>query len=68
MLQNKNKGIDNLQKSNVLYVPFTQAKWTFFGVHSRIFFINDIRDAIFFNYVDKISHIFGPKIDLFFEP
>ena len=34
----------------------------FFGAHSRIFFLNNVEDTIFFNSVHKMSHIFGPKL------
>ena len=40
----------------------------FFRAHSRIFFLNSVGDTVFFNYVGKISHIFGPKLDIVSEP
>ena len=36
--------------------------------HSRIFFLNNVGDPIFFNSAGKISHIFGPKLDIVSEP
>ena len=39
----------------------------FFGAHSRIFFLNNVEDTIFFNSVGKMSHIFSPKLDIIFE-
>ena len=40
----------------------------FFGAHSQIFFLNSVRDTILFNSVGKMSHIFGPKLDIVSEP
>ena len=40
----------------------------FFGAHSRIFFLNSIEGTILFNSVRKMSHIFGPKLDIVSEP
>ena len=40
----------------------------FFGAHSQIFFLNSVRDTILFNSVCKMSHIFGPKLDIVSEP
>ena len=40
----------------------------FFGAHSRIFFLNSVGDTILFNSVGKMSHIFGPKLDIVSEP
>ena len=40
----------------------------FLGAHSRIFFLNNVGDIIVFNSVGKMSHIFGPKLDIVSEP
>ena len=40
----------------------------FFWAHLRIFFLNSVGDTIFFNSVGKMSHIFGPKLDIVSEP
>ena len=40
----------------------------FFGAHSRIFFLNSVGDTILLNSVGKMSHIFGPKLDIVSEP
>ena len=40
----------------------------FFGAHSRIFFLNSVGDTILFKSVGKMSHIFGPKLDIVSEP
>ena len=40
----------------------------FFGVHSRIFFLNSVGDIILLNSVGKMPHIFGPKLDIVSEP
>ena len=39
----------------------------FFGAHSQIFILNGVGDTIFFNSVGKMSHIFGPKLDIVSE-
>ena len=39
-----------------------------FGAHSWIFFLNSVGDTILFNSVGKMSHIFGPKLDIVSEP
>ena len=39
----------------------------FLGVHSRIFFLNNVGDTIL-NSVGKMSHILGPKLDIVSEP
>ena len=40
----------------------------FFGSHSRIFFLNNVGDTIFLNSIGKMSHIFGPKLDIVSQP
>ena len=40
----------------------------FFRAHSRNFFLNSIGDTIVFNSVGKMSHIFGPKLEIVSEP
>ena len=48
----------------VLHIRHVQ----FFATHSRIFFSNRVGDTIFFNSIGKMSHIFGSKLDIVFEP
>ena len=40
----------------------------FFGNHSRILFLKSAGDTILFNFVSKMPHIFGPKLDILSEP
>ena len=40
----------------------------FFEAHSPNFFLNNGGDTIFFNSIGKMSHIFGPKLDIVSEP
>ena len=44
----------------------------FFGIHSRILFLNSVGDTIFFNSVGKMSHIwsyiFRSKLDIVYQP
>ena len=40
----------------------------FIGAHPPIFFLHSVGDTICFNSVGKMSHIFGPKLDIFSEP
>ena len=65
-----------------MYVPVTyrnpmfciyvlhKRRGQFFGAHSRIFFffLNSVGDTIFFNSVYRMSHIFGPNVDIVSEP
>ena len=39
----------------------------FFGGRLRIFILNNVGDTMFFNSVGKISHSFGPKLDVVSE-
>ena len=61
MSHNKDVRIDNLHKSNALYA------W--FGMDNSLgqFFLNNLGDTIFFNSVGKMSHIFGPRLDIVSE-
>ena len=54
---------------NPMFCPYVLNKGhgQFFGAHSQ-FFLNKVGDTISFNSVGKISHIFGSKIVLVFEP
>ena len=51
-----------------MFCTYVLHKWhgQFFGAHLRIFFLNSVGDTTFFNFVDKMSHIFGPKLDISF--
>ena len=43
--------------------------WTIvWGPFTNFFIFNSVGDTIFYNYVGKMSHIFGPKIDIVSEP
>ena len=37
-------------------------------IHEFFFFLNNVGDTILFNSVGKMSHIFGPKLDIVAEP
>ena len=43
---------------------FDKRHGQFSGVRSRVFFLNSVN----FNSVGKLSHIFGPKLDIVSEP
>ena len=40
----------------------------FFGAYSQVFFSNSVGDTFFFKSIRKMSHIFGPKLDIGSEP
>ena len=40
----------------------------FVGAHSRIFVLKSVGDTILFNFVGKMSHTFGLKLDIVSEP
>ena len=46
---------------------YTKNRKNFVGIHSPIFFLSNVGDTMSFNSVDKMSHIFGPKLDIVSE-
>ena len=80
MFKNMFKNISTYRTGQNMYVQVTDRNLMFctyvlhkrhgqfFGAHSRNFFLNSIGDTIFFNSVGKMSHIFGPKLDIVSEP
>ena len=55
---------------NPMFCTYVLHKWhgEFFGAHSRIFFLNSVGETNPFDSVGKMSHIFGPKLDIVSEP
>ena len=45
-----------------MFCAFVLQKRNIIIIHLLFFFLNDLRDTIFFSLVNKISNIFGPKL------
>ena len=66
-LQNKICTYRKLKKSNFCTYVLHKRHEQFFGDHLRIVILNSVGDTVFFHSVGKISHIFGPKLDIVSE-